>query len=143
MRTWVAAAALMGLAACSGSDRSGAVRFAGTGSPEAVVDRIREGQGRCWSYDDAFRYFWGYTYWVEPVPGGTRIDFGPAGSLVGRPVRLSVEATQGEGGTVVEAWGRHLRGPEARGRIAADLQRWAAGEAGCGPDHVPMNPGAP
>lgn len=104
-----------------GADKSAALRN---------MERIAIAAHRCWfaSNDPTFRAY-GFANELNSFSGRPRFLLVPKGNFGGRP--LLVVQAEGPAGRVT-AFGPLTEGAEGA-RIRTDIDRWAAGNSGCGP----------
>lgn len=121
--------ALASLAACQSSPSGPAPSGGGKSAALRNMEQVAIAAHRCWfaSNDAAFRAY-GFANELNSFSGRPRFLLVPKGNFGGRP--LLVVQAEGAAGRVT-AFGPLMDGAEG-GRISADINRWAAGNASCG-----------
>ncbi len=121
--------ALASLAACQSSPSGPQAGAQGKSAALRSMEQVAIAAHRCWfaSNDPAFRSY-SFANELNSFSGRPRFLLVPKGNFGGRP--LLVVQAEGASGRVT-AFGPLMDGAEG-GRISADINRWAAGNAGCG-----------
>lgn len=121
--------ALASLAACQSSPSGPPAGAQGKSAALRSMEQVAIAAHRCWfaSNDPAFRSY-SFANELNSFSGRPRFLLVPKGNFGGRP--LLVVQAEGASGRVT-AFGPLMDGAEG-GRISADINRWAAGNAGCG-----------
>lgn len=122
--------ALALLSACqSAPSRPAAPGGVGKSAALRNMEQVAISAHRCWfaASDPAFRAY-SFANELNSFSGRPRFLLVPKGNFGGRP--LLVVQAEGASGRVT-AFGPLMDGPQG-GRISADIDRWAAGNAGCG-----------